>query len=896
MRVLIAGLLVATVLGFAPAAEPKGKAKAKPKPQPQSPAANAANPQESPAPASEPGKLATAAQVRNWLDASCHRCHGENGAAEGGFNHVTDLARLVARKKILPGNAAASPLFKRIANGSMPPPDSHPRLTDAQIAQLRAWIDAGATGTATGPERPFVTLAQTQQRILADLDQLPARSRRFQRYFSLVHLANAGLSDDELQTYRNALAKLVNSLSWHPTLRKPEPIDASGTILRIDLRWYLWDATLWNRVLVEYPYGVQDGLTTTQAILTATATRMPIIRADWFIATASRPPLYLEMLQLPATLPELERQLRIDAAVNILQERVMRVGFNGSGVSKNNRMLERHDSIHGYYWRTYDFEEVPQNLIERGQLVPDRRNLFAYPLGPGNVENTFQHAGGEAIFSLPNGMQGYFLTDAIGTRINKGPIAIVSDPRRPDKQVETGISCMTCHVSGILIKADQIHDHLKKNPRAYPDRDAELIAALYPPKEQSLPRMEADSKRFVAALEQIGVKVSKSEPTGLVLQRYEADLDAIQAAGEAGLPLAEFQARLGQSENLSRRFGSLLVAGGTVSRAVWIESFADLLRELQLGRPFEGSRLATSLPDNTGELDPLEGGANEINQAVFSADGRFALIAGADRSVRWMEVEGRRDIRRFVGHLGSVWSVAISPDGTKAASGSVDGSVRVWDIATGEPVRLLQGHRGLVSALQFTPDGEFLVSGGFDGRVQVWDLATGKWSNRWDGRVKSVYGLAVSPDGTQLAIAADQKIQLWNLDDGQPVKTFRDWPASATTLAWSPHGKSLAASGDDGLIRLLDPVKGTVVRTLTGHRGPVKSLAWSANSTILASGGSDATLRIWTARTGKELGVFRRHPDALVGAAFTPSGTQTVSVSHDGTLQIWNLSKFLPKR
>ena len=43
----------------------------------------------------------------------------------------------------------------------------------------------------------------------------------------------------------------------------------------------------------------------------------------------------------------------------------MRVAFNGSGISKNNRVLERHDAVHGYYWRTYDFEEVPQALLDR---------------------------------------------------------------------------------------------------------------------------------------------------------------------------------------------------------------------------------------------------------------------------------------------------------------------------------------------------------------------------------------------------------------------------------------------------------------------------------------------------------------------------------------------------
>jgi serine/threonine-protein kinase len=83
-----------------------------------------------------------------------------------------------------------------------------------------------------------------------------------------------------------------------------------------------------------------------------------------------------------------------------------------SGISRNNRLLERHDAVHGAYWRTYDFDAVPQNLVERQNLLPDRRNLFAYPLGPGIGENLFQHAGGEIIFNLPNGLHGYMLINA----------------------------------------------------------------------------------------------------------------------------------------------------------------------------------------------------------------------------------------------------------------------------------------------------------------------------------------------------------------------------------------------------------------------------------------------------------------------------------------------------
>ena len=34
-------------------------------------------------------------------------------------------------------------------------------------------------------------------------------------------------------------------------IQNPIPVDAHGTVLRIDLRWYIWDATIWNRILTE---------------------------------------------------------------------------------------------------------------------------------------------------------------------------------------------------------------------------------------------------------------------------------------------------------------------------------------------------------------------------------------------------------------------------------------------------------------------------------------------------------------------------------------------------------------------------------------------------------------------------------------------------------------------
>ena len=78
-----------------------------------------------------------------------------------------------------------------------------------------------------------------------------------------THLYNAGAGDDELQHLPQRPVEARQLALLAP--EGPQPGARStrtATIFRIDLRWYMWDATIWNRVLQDYPYGVlDDGVT-----------------------------------------------------------------------------------------------------------------------------------------------------------------------------------------------------------------------------------------------------------------------------------------------------------------------------------------------------------------------------------------------------------------------------------------------------------------------------------------------------------------------------------------------------------------------------------------------------------------------------------------------------------
>jgi WD40 repeat protein len=756
---------------------------------------------------------------------------------------------------------------------------------------VEQWIAAGAPGTeSTVAARKQILEADVNARILADVDKVERRQRRFLRYFSLAPEYNAGLADDELQSYRIALSQLLNSLSWHPRITEPRVVDADKIVLRIDLRDYQWDANTWDRILAEYPYGVAADTSAARAAMVFTLTRLPVIRADWFLATACRPALYQDILQLPTSAAELERQLRVDVAQDIQQERVARAGFNGSGVSRNNRVLERHDSILGVYWRTYDFDAVPQNLIERDVLLPDRRNIFAYPLGPGAGDNTFQHAGGEIIFSLPNGLHGFMLVNALGVRVDKAPVAIVSDPKRPDRQVETGISCMSCHVRGINVKDDQIRDHVARNAKVFRKADAETIRALYVATTKMRSLMEEDAERYRKAVEKCGGRVNVTAPIATLTARYESDLDLQTAAAEVGISPEELHSRLAETEGLTRNLGALTTAGGTVHRPVWVQAFPDVVRALKLGTVLPPGNASQRLPDNTGEIDPLEAQCGPANHAAFSPDGSRALFASADKSVRLWNVEAGRDIRRFVGHTASVWAVTFSPDGQRALSGGADHTLRYWDVYTGRELRRMDGHDELIAAVAIAADGRKALSAGFDSFVILWNLDTGREIRRFAGTGKYVNCVAFAPAGKQAIIGGEGGLQLIDLESGRAVRRFDGHKGPVTSAVFSHDGKQVLSGSDDGSARLWDISDGHLIKKFQGKDGPITCVDITTQGFFILTGSANGTVRI-SSVLQENTTIYDVHKNAIVATAFSQDATKSFSCARDASVRMHWLSK-----
>ena len=505
------------------------------------------------------------------FEQSCLICHGPDGAYKETLL-IEHNALVKENGSVVPGNPEASRLYKRLLGEGGPlMPLGGPPLPDSQIETVKNWILAGAPDWAAPPitDRGFITPGEMLNTIETHLMSLPSFDRAFARYFTITHLYNAGETPEILQEYSNGLSKLINSLSWGSTVTNPQPIDPQGTIFYIDLRHYEWDVNDgWDQIEAEYPYHISFDAPT-QTALKAQLTRLqgemkadiPSVHVDWFVAQASLPPLYHDLLSLPLTDRELETRLEVDVIRNILNApgvRVWRAGTNNSGVSNNNRVIERHISRYGAYWKSYDFA---------GSV--GTQNIFTHPLD-------FIHDGGEVIFNLPNGLQAYYLVNAIGSRLDEAPINIVSNPAASDPTVRNGISCFGCHTEGMKTFEDQVRAVIES--KTNPTYDKAQALRLYVEKSYMDALVAEDMERYKEALQATGGMFDDIEPISRFHEAFQGDVDAAYAAAVVGLGTDAFLEKI--RENVGLQNAGLLVldsANGSMKRDAWTSSFRDIV-------------------------------------------------------------------------------------------------------------------------------------------------------------------------------------------------------------------------------------------------------------------------------------------------------------------------------
>jgi serine/threonine-protein kinase len=536
-------------------------------------------------------------RVQEILNVNCGSCHS-NGVAFGDMGFILDANELIKAGKIIPGNKEDSQIFVRMQQQSMPPAfirDQRP--TFGQIDLVGEFIDSleplDSDGCQDSPA--FLSSDDMIAAMARDVARLDAQDQPFTRYLTVSYNSNAGGCGRELERQRFALYKGINSVSTNTQVTQPVAIDDDQLIFRVDIRDYDWNREIdltdndpvtngvdfvdgWEAIVAAAaPYAVEFAGDDADDLKADTGTTIPFMPVNAFIQATEVDDLYYTLIGGRQNLFVFELDvLKIDTALEIADDDLMRAGFENSGVSKQERVLNRFDngiSSGQSYWISFDFDggngngEV--NGVSNGfEINVANESIFADPLG-------FAFAGGEAIFSLPNGMQGYYVAAANGQRLAEAPIGVVIDPAQNNGLVRNGASCHSCHNAGLITFTDTVRDFVIENRIKFDNETYESVLAQYPDPKVFQAKMDLDSAMHVNAVERAGVPKDTPDPITRTFLDFElGNIKLNYAAGELGVTPAELEDNL---DSLDPRLAPLGEKDGYVDRAIFTNAFADAL-------------------------------------------------------------------------------------------------------------------------------------------------------------------------------------------------------------------------------------------------------------------------------------------------------------------------------
>ncbi len=289
---------------------------------------------------------------------------------------------------------------------------------------------------------------------------------------------------------------------------------------------------------------------------------------------------------------------------------------------------------------------------------------------------------------------------------------------------------------------------------------------------------------------------------------------------------------------------------------------------------FEASPGHVQVRDLGGETSP---GYFRLDPGVvtrLSADGRQMLTVTGDTVFRLWTLDRRESGLTPDPGLSAL---ARDSDGGTVALGYRGGHVRILHVeelqeaaAVADSVDFI-GHRGTVTSLALNAASGIIASGGADGVVRVWDAASvapnPEFMRHPAGPVRAV---EISADGRWIVSAAEYSARVWSANDGELVGEI---PVNGTALAvaLSPDAELIAVGDSAGNVFFGAP-RGSEPLQSTRTQAAVRAVEFSPDATLFATGDDAGGLQLWDAGTALSRGAPSVFPHAVEWLDFSPDG------------------------
>ncbi len=257
-------------------------------------------------------------------------------------------------------------------------------------------------------------------------------------------------------------------------------------------------------------------------------------------------------------------------------------------------------------------------------------------------------------------------------------------------------------------------------------------------------------------------------------------------------------------------------------------------------------------------------------------DGAVALFDWATGDV---------DLLGYHRHLAN--HVTVDKGGTRAATSSSDYDIYIWDLVERRLQHVLRGHSDDVECFAFV-DHRTGVSASRDRRLLVWDLETGAIRRVIDGHEKDVLSVTCH-QGLIYSSGDDMTLRQWSLETGGLLRTWGPFETETDSCAIDTLNGRAVLGCDDGIIRVFDSRRDTMVAAIEAHRSGIKKVAVSPTNGDILSSAYDQRIRIWDAQSFEAKVELEAH-GATWERSFnwSPDGRFILAGTFDGTLLRWD--------
>jgi hypothetical protein len=406
----------------------------------------------------------------------------------------------------------------------------------------------------------------------------------FFRYFTLEAWGNTGgkpplVSTD---TQRAALIKMLNMVSTGRQIVHPIAIDTDGLIYRIDMRTVGWTDAAWTNLKATDPY-----LQPAQFPATLAAAAHQTMRSDWFVFSIpnSAVDAYFVLLGITSDDPTIDGKNNVNRFADMTTgyPATIRSGFPVSRTEGFNRIISWHQTTalgsgavgSGHLFKSYNMPSDTGTSNIFSHPYRPTTNLPA-PATPGPFD--FDYGDSDNIFTLPNGLFGYYTTEPAGGVVENVASAGTAFPG-PTR-------CFQCHdnATNLVPFADTVHSTIANDPvGTFPATLKTLLLGMYNQTAMNAKMAEAGAT-FAQAYNQLNLPTLDiaglpsgfaTECMNIVANYYSIILQVNTAAAELGVTPMQLITAIRGSTTLNASLSSLITLdaqgnpNGVVRRDAW---------------------------------------------------------------------------------------------------------------------------------------------------------------------------------------------------------------------------------------------------------------------------------------------------------------------------------------